>query len=1063
MAQVKALSRTDALRGVAVFDGGEMAKLIAEADWSASPAGAPEDWPQSLKTTVGLILPAAAQIVLFWGPQFVAIYNDAYAPTIGEKHPRALGRPACENWAELWDDLEPLLQSVRDTGETVYAKDRPFYIERHGYPETVYFDISYSAVPDEAGEVGGVLCVVSETTERVLSEQRNVADRERLTRMFEQAPTFLALMNGPEHVFEVANPAYRQLVGNRDVVGKSVREALPEIAGQGFFDLLDEVYESNEPYVGLDTRVMVERDGGKQERFVDFVYQPMVDQAGRVTGILVQGSDVTERHIAESLRDTQRRVLELAIQDTTLEEALSTLIDTVEKHSTAGVLASVLLMDQDGRHLRHASAPSLPSAYNEAIDGVEIGPSVGSCGTAAFRKEPVYVTDIGSDPLWADFRELALSHDLRACWSTPILSGSDRVLGTFAMYYKEPRQPTSKDLELVDFVTRSAALVIERKQAEQALRDEGHNLEILNRTGAAIAGELDLERVVQMVTDAGVELTGAQFGAFFYNVVDPAGESYMLYTLSGVPRSAFEKFPMPRNTKVFAPTFTGEGVVRSDDITRDPRYGQNAPYYGMPEGHLPVVSYLAVPVTGRQGEVIGGLFFGHEEIGRFSERHERLMEGIAAQAAIAIDNARLFGAAQHEIDQRQKAEQALTALNETLESRVSEEIGRRSHAEEALRQTQKMETVGQLSGGIAHDFNNLLQVIHGNLSILERSLPPGSDPKLQRSVTNALSGTERAAALTKRLLAFSRRQALDPRPVDVNRLILDMTELLHRTLGETVVIDTRLSGEVPNALVDANQLENAILNLAINARDAMPGGGRLELCTSSAELDEGISAANPEAVPGRYVAIEVRDTGHGMSEDVRSRAVEPFFSTKEVGQGTGLGLSMVYGFVRQSGGHLVLNSSEGSGTTIVLYLPCSNAAAQARERGDTSNELPIGRGERVLLCEDDDEVRFFSRETLTELGYEVIEARDATSAIDALIEHGRIDLLFTDVVLPGGKTGADLARDARKLQPGLRVLFTTGYARSALDREQRGEKGVEVLLKPFRVDELAEKIRDMLD
>jgi len=276
------------------------------------------------------------------------------------------------------------------------------------------------------------------------------------------------------------------------------------------------------------------------------------------------------------------------------------------------------------------------------------------------------------------------------------------------------------------------------------------------------------------------------------------------------------------------------------------------------------------------------------------------------------------------------------------------------------------------------------------------------------------------------------------------------------------VIDTRLSAEVPNALVDANQLENAILNLAINARDAMPVGGRLELCTCLTELDDGYSATNPEAAPGRYVSIEVRDSGHGMSEEVRSRAVEPFFSTKEVGQGTGLGLSMVYGFVRQSGGHLVLNSLEGSGTTVTLYLPCSDATAQARERGDTSSELPTGRGERVLLCEDDDEVRFFSSETLTELGYDVIEARDAASALTALREHGRIDLLFTDVVLPGGKTGADLAKEARKLQPGLRVLFTTGYARSALDRDQRGETGVEVLLKPFGVDELAEKISEML-
>ena len=603
--------------------------------------------------------------------------------------------------------------------------------------------------------------------------------------------------------------------------------------------------------------------------------------------------------------------------------------------------------------------------------------------------------------------------------------------------------------------------ITDRKLAEQALQEESHNLETLNRTGSAIAGELDLERVVQMVTDAGVELTGAHFGAFFYNVINAAGESYMLYTISGVPRSAFENFPMPRNTKVFAPTFGGEGVVRSDDITKDPRYGQNDTYHGMPKGHLPVVSYLAVPVTGRTGEVIGGLFFGHPEPGRFKEQHEKLMEGIGAQAAIAIDNARLYRDAQHEIDQRMKAEQALTALNETLESRVAEEIGRRSQAEEELRQAQKMETVGQLSGGIAHDFNNLLQVIHGNLSILERAIPKDEE-RLRRSVANALSGTDRAAALTKRLLAFSRRQPLDARAIDINRLILDMTELLHRTIGETVVVDTRLSGEVPNAFVDPNQLENAILNLAINARDAMAGGGHLEISTSASQLERDDIVSNPEAKAGRYVCVAVRDTGHGMSEDVLARAVEPFFSTKEVGQGTGLGLSMVYGFVRQSGGHLVLNSREGSGTTVELYLPCSDAAAQSRPSRDNDSDLPEGRGEHVLLCEDDDDVRFFSSETLRDLGYEVIEARDATSALAALTEHGRIDLLFTDVVLPGGKTGADLAREARKLQPGLKVLFATGYARSALDKEQEGQKGIELLLKPFGVEELATKVRQIL-
>ena len=416
-----------------------------------------------------------------------------------------------------------------------------------------------------------------------------------------------------------------------------------------------------------------------------------------------------------------------------------------------------------------------------------------------------------------------------------------------------------------------------------------------------------------------------------------------------------------------------------------------------------------------------------------------------------------------DITDRRSAEQELTALNETLESRVAEEIDRRSQAEEALRQTQKMETVGQLSGGIAHDFNNLLQVIHGNLTILQHALPEG-EAKWRRSVANALTGTERAAALTQRLLAFSRRQPLDARPLDVNAMIGDMTELLHRTLGETIRIETRLAPGSPSAHIDGNQLENALLNLAINARDAMAGGGgRLEIETGFAELDQAYSELHPDATPGAFVRIAVRDNGRGMSADVLGRAIEPFFSTKEVGQGTGLGLSMVYGFIKQSGGSLALSSAEGQGTTVELFLPCSDTAPEAKPAASSEKQLPRGRGERILVCEDDSDVRRFSSETLIDLGYEVIEAADAGSALDLLSDGQRVDLLFTDVVLPGGKTGAELVREAQAAQPGLKVLFTTGYARSALDEPHSAGDKVELLAKPFGVDELAAKLRAILD
>ncbi|MDQ4086914.1 MAG: PAS domain S-box protein, partial [Pseudomonadota bacterium] len=606
--------------------------------------------------------------------------------------------------------------------------------------------------------------------------------------------------------------------------------------------------------------------------------------------------------------------------------------------------------------------------------------------------------------------------------------------------------------------------IAEVKELETALRAEGRVLETINRVGASLAGELDLERVVQMVTDAGVEVSGGQFGAFFYNVLNAAGESYMLYTISGVDRAEFEKFPMPRNTHVFAPTFAGEGVLRSDDITADARYGQNHPYKGMPEGHLPVRSYLAVPVTSRSGEVIGGLFFGHAEPGRFSERHEELVVGIAGQAAVAIDNARLFEAAQREIAERRRAEEALRELNLSLEARIAAAIAERQRAEEALRQAQKMEAVGQLTGGIAHDFNNLLTVISGNLDLAARRLGSGGDPKVARAINSASIGADRAATLTQRLLAFSRRQPLAPKAIDPNALLAGMTDLLHRTLGETIEVETRLAGGLSRIEADPHQLESAILNLAVNARDAMPEGGRLVIETASARVEPGKASEGEEIAPGQYVVISVSDTGFGMDADTLKRAVEPFFTTKEVGKGTGLGLSMVYGFVRQSGGHLRIESEEGVGTSVHIYLPRMGGDSIEEEQAEAAAAPRGGGEETILVCEDDDDVRAYTLELLGELGYRVLEAQDGPTTLRLLQDpENRIDLLFTDVVLPSGMSGAELAREARAQRPGLKVLFTTGYARDAIVHDGRLDPGVELVAKPFSFTDLASRIRDVLD
>jgi signal transduction histidine kinase len=605
--------------------------------------------------------------------------------------------------------------------------------------------------------------------------------------------------------------------------------------------------------------------------------------------------------------------------------------------------------------------------------------------------------------------------------------------------------------------------VKERLRIEEVLREESATLEILNRTGETIAAGLDLERVVQTVTDAGVELTGAKFGAFFYNVLDAGGGKYMLYTLSGAERSDFERFGMPRATAIFHPTFVGEGTVRSDDITKDPRYGKNDPHKGMPEGHLPVRSYLAVSVMSRSGEVIGGLFFGHPQPARFTERHERVMIGIAAQAGISLDNARLYQAAQNELAERQRAEIALRELNDTLEQRVADEIERRAEAEEALRQSQKMETLGQLTGGIAHDFNNLLQVVTGNLEILLRNLP--EEPvRLRRTASNAMTGAERAAVLTQRLLAFSRRQPLQPSPVDVNKLISSMHDLLHRTLGETIEVQAVLAPRLWMVEADAHQLENALLNLAVNSRDAMLNGGKLTIETQNTHLDHSYVAQHAEVLPGQYVVICVTDTGTGMEEDTVTRAFEPFFTTKEVGKGTGLGLSMVYGFVKQTGGHLKIYSELGEGTTVKVYLPRMLGKPLGDEESSEAVAPEGTLAETVLVCEDDDDVRAYSVEVLRELGYRVLEASDGPSALRLLErEDGQVDLLFTDVVLPSGMTGAELAKQARSLRPALKILFTTGYARNAIVHQGRLDSGVELITKPFSYTDLAGRVRDILD
>ncbi|MCJ2018945.1 ATP-binding protein [Methylobacterium sp. E-065] len=388
------------------------------------------------------------------------------------------------------------------------------------------------------------------------------------------------------------------------------------------------------------------------------------------------------------------------------------------------------------------------------------------------------------------------------------------------------------------------------------------------------------------------------------------------------------------------------------------------------------------------------------------------------------------------------------------------DVTERRSAEAQLRQSQKMEAVGQLTGGIAHDFNNMLAVIVGSLNLLQRRLAKG-ETDVSRYVDAALDGADRAAALTHRLLAFSRLQPLDPVPVDANRMVTDMSDLLARTLGETVRMETVLSAGLWKAHADPSQLENAILNLCVNARDAMPDGGRLTVETANAHIDGAYGRENA-VEPGQYVLVAVSDTGTGMSPEVVARAFDPFFTTKGVGKGTGLGLSQVFGFVRQSNGHVKIYSEPGRGTTLKVYLPRFHGPEGAPDEAEPSG-TPNGSGaETVLVVEDDERMRACSVESLRELGYVVSEAGGGAEAL-RLVEGGRtFSLLFTDIVMPE-LTGRELADRMVAMLPGMRVLYTTGYTRNAVVHNGVLDAGTHLLPKPFGMDQLAEMVRTVLD
>jgi len=413
-----------------------------------------------------------------------------------------------------------------------------------------------------------------------------------------------------------------------------------------------------------------------------------------------------------------------------------------------------------------------------------------------------------------------------------------------------------------------------------------------------------------------------------------------------------------------------------------------------------------------------------------------------------------------DIEEIVQARIVLSRSREELEALVTERTSALEKANDALRHAQKMEAVGQLTGGIAHDFNNMLTGVIGALDIMKRRIAAKRTDDLDRFMEAASTSAQRAAALTSRLLAFARRQSLDSKPIDAGRLVNGLGDLLQQTVRENVVLDFRTTPDLPLIVADANQLENAILNLVINARDAMPDGGRLVVSTSIVEVETSVDGTDGDLKPGRYVSVAVSDTGVGMSRDVLERVFEPFYTTKPLGQGTGLGLSMIYGFVRQSGGEVRIESQPGAGTTVTMLLPMAAADARIAELAATA-AIAQGRGETVLVVEDDESVRLLVIDVLHELGYAALESSDPFLAIEALRSSEAIELMVSDVGMPG-MSGRELAEIARAERPDLPILFVTGYAENAAIRSEFLGRNMAMITKPFAVDALATKINEML-
>ncbi len=828
--------------------------------------------------------------------------------------------------------------------------------------------------------------------------------------MMLSCPTPMFLAWGPE-LRCFYNDAYRPLLGVR--IAGSLGERF-DVVWSNIWDELIPLVEKTMAgghVVATDMKLDLARTGEPEDSWWSFTYSPAFDDAGRIAGLLCVTGETTARVVAERERAAADERLQLALSAGRNIGAWDWDVqaDLIRADSRFALLYGVdpALAEQGAaiatffEGIHPDDLPATQRAIERAMD-----PSGDGTFIAEYR-----VVDRDGACRWVSAQGRCTFDDAGRPARFPGVSYDidDRKRGELAAL-------TAK-------AEREFVLQLSARQRAATNPDA-----IMRFTARAVGEWLRVSRV-------GFARVAANRVRYMGGWNDGA-----LPPLTG--EHSLDRFGRDNTMLLRA----GRTIV-SDEFAIDPAFVESE------ASSYSAVSGLCVPLR-HDGRLDGLLIVGHAAPRHWLPGEIALLQEVAEISWVTVQRADALVRLEARVGRQDaQLERVATELHNAASARAA--------AETQVRQLQKMEAVGQLTGGIAHDFNNMLAVVIGGLDMIERRIAAGRGD-VGRYVEAAKDGATRAAALTQRLLAFSRQSPLSPEPVEGNRLIADLTELLTRTLGEPIAVETVLSAGLWRAEADRGQLENAIVNLAVNARDAMPDGGKLTIETANAHVGDDY-AREADMAAGQYVMIAVTDTGTGMAPDVLAKAFEPFFTTKPVGRGTGLGLSQVFGFVRQSRGHVRIYSEPGVGTTVRLYLPRFYGEEPTPTPRTTTE--PVRRGsphETVLVVEDEPRVRSFSVEVLRDLGYGVLHASNGPEAL-ALLEQGvRVTLLFTDVVMPG-MTGRELADRAQAMRPGLRVLYTTGYTRNAVVHNGVLDPGTRLLPKPFGVDELARKVREALD